>query len=370
MSQKLEFLYLSEEDMIKAGVLDAVRCGEVMEEVFQLLGEGDYLMGGPLENSHGLMLHFPEEKRGKNMPVAGPERRAMTLIAYLGGRFNVMGNKWYGSNIDNKDKGLPRSILNITLNDSDTGAPLCYCSGNLVSAIRTGAVPGVATKYLQADGASVVGVIGAGVISRACMLAIAATLRDKKEARVYDLFPEKAAAFCDELRPLIGMDIHPVGTLREACEGCDIISVAAAGSNSPKIEDEWLKDGVVIELTGGSELSDDCYKNNKIVADNWKMYQEWLEERRMKIDSLSELTEHFPIIRHYYNGWVKDEDVTNLGDIVCGRVPARASNKEKIIFTSGGMAVEDVAWAFEIYSRALEMNIGQRLTLWEKPYWS
>ena len=45
------------------------------------------------------------------------------MPAYLGGRFNVCGNKWYGSNMANTKKGLPRSILTVMLNDVETGAP-------------------------------------------------------------------------------------------------------------------------------------------------------------------------------------------------------------------------------------------------------
>lgn len=84
-NEKLEFLYLSEPDMIKAGVLDMKACVEVMEEVFKLMGEGDCLMGGPSGNAHGIKLWFPEESIGTNMPTAGTDRRFMAMIAYVGG---------------------------------------------------------------------------------------------------------------------------------------------------------------------------------------------------------------------------------------------------------------------------------------------
>ena len=53
MSHKTEFLYLSESDTIAAGVLDAEKCIDNAEEVFTLLSQGDYLMGGSNHNSHG-----------------------------------------------------------------------------------------------------------------------------------------------------------------------------------------------------------------------------------------------------------------------------------------------------------------------------
>lgn len=61
----------------------------------------------------------------------------------------MAGCKWYGSNHENLKKGLPRSILMVTLNDPDTGAPKAFMSGNLISSMRTGAVPGVGVRYLR-----------------------------------------------------------------------------------------------------------------------------------------------------------------------------------------------------------------------------
>jgi len=96
-NQSLGILFLSEPDMIKAGVLNAKQCVEVMDETFQLLGKGDYLMGGPVPESHGMMVWFPSESAFPNMPLAGPDRRYMAMPAYLGGRFHITGVKWYGS---------------------------------------------------------------------------------------------------------------------------------------------------------------------------------------------------------------------------------------------------------------------------------
>lgn len=75
MYPRIDFLYLSEPDMIAAGVLDAERCVDVCEETFSLLGKGDYLMGGANHNNHGMNIVFPKETKFPNMPVAGPDRR-------------------------------------------------------------------------------------------------------------------------------------------------------------------------------------------------------------------------------------------------------------------------------------------------------
>lgn len=58
---KVDFLYLNEKDMIEAGVLDMEACIDEMEEVYKLLSKGDYRMGGKLDNSHGMVITFPDE---------------------------------------------------------------------------------------------------------------------------------------------------------------------------------------------------------------------------------------------------------------------------------------------------------------------
>ena len=112
---KIDFVYLSESDMIAAGVTDMPTCVDTMEEMFGLLWHGDYRMAGANNDSHGAMVLFPKESPFPDMPKATADRRFMDMPAYLGGRFRTAGVKWYGSNVENREKGLPRSILMFVL---------------------------------------------------------------------------------------------------------------------------------------------------------------------------------------------------------------------------------------------------------------
>jgi ornithine cyclodeaminase len=371
--KKVKFLYLSEEDMKKAGVLNISKCVEVIDETFKLLGKGDYLMGGPRENEHGIMIWFPEKKRFPNMPVAGPDRRFMAMVAYLGGKFNICGEKWYGSNIENpRKRRLPRSILTVILNDPVTAEPLAFMSANLVSAMRTGAVPGVAAKYLAKDGAENVGVIGCGVINKACLMAIAETQKDLKEVKVFDIVREKAEAFCDEMSKKLNLQIYPVNSLKESVVEADIISVAAAGEKKVAIKTEWLKEGSLLTLTGTADLTDECYIQNKVVVDNWKMHKAWLSEGKEHPKGIESITSWAPsgqLLKLVNNGRKDEADIDSLGDVALGKAKGRKDNKEKVIFITGGMPVEDIAWAYTIYEEAKKKKIGQELTLWEEPHW-
>src|SRR5699024_9843385 len=172
-------------------VLNMKNCIDAIEDMFRLIGKGDYIMGGPNRNDHGLMLWFNEEEQFENMPKAGPDRRFMSLISYLGGDFDVVGNKWYGSNIENLNKGLPRSIHTFTLNDKDTGAPLAIMAGNLVSSARTGAVPGVFSKYLAKKDSKVLGAIGGGAINQSRIDAIRTSVNSLEKIVPFAIKVEK-----------------------------------------------------------------------------------------------------------------------------------------------------------------------------------
>lgn len=378
-STKLEMLFLSEDDLIEAGVLDAEKCVNVMEEMFKILGEGDYLLGGPGENDHGIRIWFPKEKRSKNMPVAGPDRRFMALASYLGGSYNIAGEKWYGSNATNHEKGLPRSILTITLNDVDTGKPLAYMSGNLISATRTGAIPGVATKYLQSADSDTLAIIGAGVISWSSALAILTANKSIKYVKVFDIKTDRAKDFCIQLEKEHKVSAIAVNSMQNALRDADLINIATSGAVQPEVKEEYLKDGAVLMISGGAKLTDEFLLKNKIVIDNWEMHkstaEDWVEWEYRQSNVVGIQDDLYygiggQVFKLVQQGKLNEDDITDLGDIVSNNNSGRTSDQEKIIFFAGGMSTEDIAWAYTLYESAIQKGLGQPLKLWDKPHWS
>ncbi len=371
MEKKTEFLYLSEPDMIKAGVLDAKHCIDVMDEVFRLQGQGDCLMGGVNANQHGLKINFPVTSEFPNMPLAGPDRRFMAMVAYLGGRFNVCGEKWYGSNIANTSRGLPRSVLMCMLNDPDTCVPLCEMSANLISATRTGAIPGVGTRYLAKKDASVCAVVGAGPIQKACFKAIATEAKNLKKVMVYDLFKEKAEAFAQYAKTECGVEGCVAETMEEAVSQGDIVSLAASRLKLIELKDEWLKKGSLMIMSGPCSVDESYWTSATIIYDNQKMHENYMDDARASGD-----------IEGTYRGMiggaiyklVDDKKLpplsegTNLGEVIMEKKPGRTSDDQRIVFMTGGQAIYDVGWGKEIYDRAVEMNIGTKLLLWDEPF--
>lgn len=371
MSTRLDFMYFSEPDMLKAGVTDMHRCIEVMVEMFSLMGQGDYLMGGKTMNSHGIQIFFPEESPFPNMPLYGADRRFMAMPAYLGGRFNMAGIKWYGSNIANVKRGLPRSVLMLTLNDVETGAPLAHMSANLISAMRTGAIPGVGAKYLANADSKIISAIGVGVIGRTCFTAIKDSLPNLKKVQIYDLMPEAAHSFADYVRRTFpDMEAIIADSIENAVHDADVVNVATSGSVEPFIDDKWLKDGVLLTLPSFIRFPNDFLANTKKVLDNKKMHIGWEEEME---NVPGGLLENIGLVSGYMmqsinRGEMSWDDVLDIGDVINGTIKARESAQEKIIFCIGGMPTEDVAWGTELFRKACDMELGIKLNIWEEQY--
>ncbi len=367
---QIDFLYLNEQDMIDAGVLDMQSCVNVMEDVSGILGIGDYRMGGRDSNSHGMVVSFPDKPEHNTMPSNGPDRRFCAMPAYLGGEYQVAGCKWYGSNIDNKDKNLPRSILTMNLNDADTGAPLAFMSANLLSAWRTGAIPGVGVRYLAKPDSKTVAVLGAGAIGSSTAEALLLEAKQAELFKIYDIDPKQSEILKQELETKFPeVKINIVDSIEEAVRDTDILNLATSGEANPKIENEWIKPGALIIGSSSGQFDPDfVIENVRLVVDNWKMYEEVKYEDVYPYNTLE-----MGVLGRLFLDWIQEERMTdeiimNVGDIINGKIPARESDDDIIIFALGGQPLYDIAWGYTVYQNALKKNIGTKLNLWETAY--
>ncbi|WP_227940433.1 ornithine cyclodeaminase family protein, partial [Alkalihalobacillus deserti] len=231
-SKRVGFIYLSQEDCIKAGGLDMVGTLSAIQKSFELHGHNEVVQpskpvirwGGP----------ETEETRG----------RIMTMPSYLGGELDVAGMKWIPSMPENPKKiGQPRASAIIILTDPNNGFPLAIMDGTIVSAMRTGAATGIAAKYLANPNSKIVGIIGAGVQSRTQLMAIVGVFGSNiEEIKVYDLNREKTNEFAKEMSNELNVSVVSVESAEEAFKDSDIV-VTATMSSYPYVKGEWLKEG-------------------------------------------------------------------------------------------------------------------------------
>ncbi|MDO4509968.1 MAG: tyramine oxidase subunit B [Lachnospiraceae bacterium] len=379
---KIDFLYLNEEDMIKSGVLDAKRCIETMRDTLSLFGKKDFLLGGPKADEHGLQMNFPKKSDIENFPLDdGPDRRFMAMPAYLGGRFHIAGQKYYGSNSHNSKLNLPRSILMVTLSDVDTGAPKAIMSANLLSAMRTGAMPAMAATYLANKDSEVLSLIGPGVINKCALMCYMEVLPNIKTIKLRGSSKTSKTAldmkkFILENYPNV-KEIIICDSLREACEDADVVSEAMSVSaeNLEEFKLEWFKKGATV-FSMGSFLyrKYEDFTKTKMVVDNYGMYEKYLSNfiARGPVDELGNKREWVIMGIHFVHlvksGVVSRDKVINICDIVNGISKGRESKDEIVMCSIGGMPLEDLSWGYDCYQKALELGIGTKLKLWDEPY--
>ena len=379
---RIDFLYLNEKDMIEAGVLDAAGCIETMRDTLALFGKKDFLLGGPNADEHGLQMNFPQKSDIEGFPLDdGPDRRFMAMPAYLGGRFHIAGQKFYGSNSHNQALGLPRSILMVTLSDVDTGAPKAIMSANLLSAMRTGAMPAMAATYLANKDSEVLSLLGPGVINKCALMCYMEVLPNIKKIKIRGSSSKSKTAlamkeFIEETYPQV-KEIVICDSLEEACRDADVVSEAMSVTkeNMEEFRLEWFKKGATV-FSMGSFLyrKYEDFKNTTMVVDNYGMYQKYLNNfiARGPVDAFGNKREWVIMGIHFVHlvktGQVQREQVINLCDIVNGKSDGRKDHDEIVMCSIGGIPLEDLSWGYDCYQRALEKGLGTSLNLWDAPY--
>lgn len=366
----MDLLYLNESNMVEAGVLDMEKCINTMHDVFRLLYLGDYRMGGEGANEHGIKVTFPTASKIEGMPIDGPDRRFAAMPAYLGGRFHSFGIKTYGSNQQNKEIGLPRSFLMMSLMDVDTGVPKAYMSANYLSTVRTGAVVGLGCRYLAPLDSNVLAIVGPGKIG---IQSVRAILLERKinVIKIFGLCTDDIENFIE----ILSADNEHIrfvicDSIEQACKDSDIVlfsnSNASVFKDNPMIKKRYVKEGALVISTSALLLDEDIINNmdnNIFVADNYQMYDAWGRNQNLpaqeNVSSLLGMCFFDSVIK----GIIKREDVIGFSEIIYKNSFVRDNSKQTIYFAVGGMPIEDVAWACECYDNAVRYHIGSKLPL-------
>lgn len=337
-----EMLYLKQEDVIAAGGKDLALAMNQTEDMLKLF-ENKECIDPPKS-----VLRWSEDPNIENS-----KGRINFLSAYVGGKIDSLGMKWIGSFPNNRlTSDLPRATALIILNDPNTGIPIAIMEGSIISATRTAAVTGVAMKYLARKDSRVIGIVGAGVLSKAHLLVANEVLDKVDEIKLYNPTRENAVKLKDSIEEITGISVTLTNTAEQAFKDSDIVMTATT-THSPIVRSEWLKPGMLsIQFAGHEYDFNAIAKADKIVCDDWH----GLKHRAIMSPA-----------KMYEQGLLTDQDIyANLGEIVSGKKKGRESEKEHIHFATVGMGISDVAIAAMVYQKALSLNIGQRLSLWDK----
>ena len=246
--------------------------------------------------------------------------------------------------------GLPTTIGTLLLNDPRSGALVAIMDAGFLTAMRTGAVSGVATKYLAREDARTVGVFGAGVQARTQLMAIC-EVRSIERALVCDPWTEGRDKFAAEMSKLLSIPVEATGDPK-ACVHNDIV-VAASSSAEPVFEGGWLAPGTHINGIGSHaphtrELDTVAIQRSKVVPDL----------------AAACLVEAGDLIIPIEEGAITADHIhASLGEVIAGMKPGRESDEEITLFKSVGLAVQDAATAARVYDLAREKGVGVEIEI-------
>ncbi len=245
--------------------------------------------------------------------------------------------------------GLPRAHALVILADASNGIPLAVLEGGALTALRTGAVSGVATELLARRDADTVAILGAGRQGRAQLEAVAC-VRTLREARVFDLDPAAAASFVRDLSPRLGLDIRAASDAGSAIRGAGIIC-AATSSREPVFADEDVAPGTHINAVG-------VYQPERA-----EIPPETVARARVVVDQVeSALKEAGDLVRPLSAGLIRrDHIATELGSALAGKAKGRRDPGEVTLFKSVGLAVQDLYAADRAAANARRLGLGTPL---------
>ncbi len=289
-------------------------------------------MGEAIEVVEGA---FAQLRHGK---VVMPKRSTIMLPEYNGSisfmpsyleESRAQATKIISIYPDNPKRGLPTTAAWVVVNDPETGQIKAFLDGTYLTGVRTGAVSGVAAKYLAPLDAKIAAVFGAGVQARNQAWA-AATVRKLDEIRVYDPINSAVDKFAKEMQKKLGVQIVKSASGEEACKGADIV-LTATTSKIPVVKRAWLGDRVHISAIGAfypdwRELETDIIRDAKVIIDDWEAIR----------------LESGDILIPIHEGAIKESHIyAELGELVNGEKPGRVPTDGLTVFKSVGIAIQD-----------------------------
>jgi ornithine cyclodeaminase/alanine dehydrogenase-like protein (mu-crystallin family) len=240
----------------------------------------------------------------------------------------------------NADRGLPTIHALVAWLDAATGRPVALLDGPMITAMRTGAASGVATRLLARADASTLAVIGAGAQAEWQVLAVLAARRISRIV-VYARSAEATAGFAARMQELTGVTTGAAGSAREAVESADVVCCATTATE-PVFDAEWVRPGTHVNGIGAFrlgmvELPPALFGRARLVA----------------VDSREAArAEAGDVMAAVSLNSVAERDLVEIGtvgrDWVDGRPPDAIT-----VFKSVGLAIQDVAAAELAVSRLL-----------------
>jgi alanine dehydrogenase len=320
------------EDDIKQLPLSVKTAIPIMEDAFRLAGEN------AAENLPRLRMAFKNGFMQFGPGALHPQKLA---------GFKLWANFGRGKGVLKSDIGYGHTFLY----SMETGELLAIVQAGHIGKFRTGAVTGVAAKYLSPKEASSIGIYGGGSIAEGQLEAVCA-VRPIKTIKVYTRTRKNLEAFCARMSERLGTDVIPANAPEEVPRDADIVITASTAEN-PVLFGDWLTQPGLVVAAGANHW----YKreiDGKVISRAQLVVTDDREQSRLESGNLMWAIDH---------GLITWNGVEELGNVVAGRVAVPDFKDANLLFASHGLATTQVAIAQKAYELALAGGMGTQIKI-------
>jgi ornithine cyclodeaminase/alanine dehydrogenase-like protein (mu-crystallin family) len=267
-----------------------------------------------------------------DMPEVNADSLIMPVYSAAEKKYGV---KIVSMNRDNPSKNLPFIHAVMILLDAENGKPLALLDAENLTAIRTGAASGLATKILSNNNSSVGAIFGAGIQARYQLRALC-EVRNIKNVLLFDNDQSRALSFKDEMEHKLGLNIE-ICSDQNLLKDTQIICTATT-SSVPVFDDKYITEGTHINAIGSylpnkREISSETIARSKIFVDS---REACLKEAGDLIIPKNEGIEF---------------EVIEMGEVLQNKTSGRSSKEEITFFKSVGNAAQDLISAIHIFNK-------------------
>lgn len=282
------------------------------------------------------------------MVVRPPEATGLMglMPAYVSGEHAAYGLKAVCVFPGNPAIGKDAHQGSVMLFSAKTGELLALMNASAITAIRTAAVSGVATRLLAREEATDLAIIGAGVQARTHLQAMA-VVRPLKRVRVVSRTKESAAKFAADMSPQYDFPIEPVDTVEAAVRDANVITTVTSAAG-PILQRDWIAPGTHLNVIGSSIPT-----TREVDTATMAAASLFVDRRE---STLNEAGDYLFAAKEGSVG--PDHIKAEIGELLIGAKPGRTSSAEITLFKSLGLAIEDLASAEYIFHQAGEKQAG------------
>ena len=239
----------------------------------------------------------------------------------------------------------------VLLFDAEHGVLQAVIDASSVTAIRTAAVSGVATRALARAEAGDLCLMGSGAQAMTHLEAMQ-SVRTLRRVRVWSRSFENAKAFATKAFAKHGIEVEAIDSAREAVMDADIICTTTS-SREPVLRGAWIAQGAHINAVGSSipaarEVDTAAVVNASLFVDR-------------RESTLNEAGDYLIPMKE---GAIDASHIrAELGEVLTAVHDGRSTGSEITLFKSLGIAIEDLASAHLIHRKAVERGVGTSIEL-------